>query len=139
MKFTLKRTDIDVTGAYGKLLDEQGNVVAYTIEHAYDMGHGDGSYSPKLPAGTYTCKRGMHRLHGMTHDFETFEITNVPNHKGILLHTGNWGRQSDGCILVGKAVMLGPDGIQMVISSRETFAKLMSLVDGLDNFKLVVE
>ncbi len=75
----------------------------------------------------------MHRLHGMTEDFETFEIRGVPGHTGILFHWGNYNQDSDGCVLLGSA----RNG-DMIVNSREEFANFMELQKGINNFELVV-
>ena len=64
----------------------------------------------RIPAGTYELGlrtvggfhnryrskfRGIHR--GMLH------VLNVPNFKYILIHVGNYDRDTDGCLLLGKA------------------------------------
>ena len=75
MNLTLKNTDFSDDGIFGVLLDEAGNQIAVTLQHAYEQV--DGKFSPKIPAGTYECVRGKHQLAGMTEPFETFEITGV--------------------------------------------------------------
>jgi hypothetical protein len=113
--------------------------VAVTVEHAY---LGDGGYQPKLQNGTFECVRGKHRLHGMDHDFETFEITGVPGHTGMLFHWGNYNEDSDGCVCTGDAVSEGDhDGrkhCEMVTNSRVAFARFMRLQEGVDRFTLRV-
>lgn len=141
MTLTLKRLTYDADGVFSTILDETGNEVAKGLEHAYDSGRGDGSYLPKTPAGTYTCQRSMHLLHGMTQPFETFQVMNVPGHSNILIHWGNYNDDSDGCILVGRNVVPRPDrpAENMITSSKNMFLKIMDLQKGLDSFTLVVE
>ncbi len=134
MQFKLKRTDRNVDGVFGVLTDEQGHEVLRTLEHAYGP-----DFAPKVLTGEYTCKRSAHRLHGMDHDFETFEVTKVPGHSGILFHWGNYNQDSDGCVLVGKHATLGPGGPTMIINSRTTFARFMDLLKGINEFTLTVE
>jgi hypothetical protein len=126
MNLKLKRFSFAENGIFGRLFDEQDNVIAVTLEHSYDN-------VPKIPVGLFVCKRGMHRLESMTEDFETFEITNVPGHSDILFHQGNYNKDSKGCILVGST--LGPD---MICESRKAFEKLMQLQSGLNLFTLQV-
>lgn len=101
------------------------------LEHSYPTE--DGGWEPKIPNGTYRCVRGKHRLHGMDKDFETFEITGVEGHTGLLFHWGNYNRDSEGCVLVGAS----EDGV-MITMSRASFAKFMTLQDGVDEFQLTV-
>jgi hypothetical protein len=132
MNLTLTRLRFTAAGIFGKLSDESGNVIDVTLEHSFDG-------LPKLAVGTYTCKRGMHRLHNMTADFETFEVLGVPPFNGnpvtgLLLHWGCFNRDSEGCVLVGTIAQA-----DMITGSRVAFAKFMALQDGFDTFILTVK
>lgn len=126
MDLTLQRTELEPDGIFSELRDERGNLVATTVEHSYEC-------TPKLPPGVYVCKRGMHRLEGMTEPFETFEITGVVGHTNILFHVGNTQDDSHGCVCLGSE-RIG----KMVAQSRVTFVKFMELQAGLDSFSLTV-
>lgn len=137
MNLTLTRTDFLHDGIFGVLKETAtGKQIAVTLEHAYDSGLGDGSYAPKVPPGTYTCVRGMHRLGATKPQFETFEIMGVKGHYGILFHAGNYNKDSDGCVLLGAGYGGDP---RMIHSSRVTFAAFMSLQIGVKEFTIVVE
>lgn len=127
-------------GVLGCLFMEDGEMIAVTMEHAYESGVE--GYAPKIPAGTYRCVRGMHRLHkagGLTEPFDTFEVTGVAGHTGLLFHKGNFNRDSQGCILVGEAFAdIDQDGYQDVTQSGVAFTKFMALQDGVDEFELRV-
>lgn len=110
-------------------------MICWTLDHAYPVGIGNDP-EPKLYDGVFTCVRGPHRLHGMTEDFETFEITGVKGHTDILFHWGNWNKNSDGCVLTGRALIKGDPW--MVTDSRDTFAEFMKLQEGVDSFQLTV-
>jgi hypothetical protein len=136
MRLTLQRLNFRSDGIFGILTDEDRSQVAVTLEHAYPaIGQG---FSAKIPEGTYTCQRSLHRLHGMDTDFETFEVMNVPDHTGILFHWGNWNRDSEGCVLLGRETHLEDEG-SMVTDSRDTFKLFMARASGLDTFELVVQ
>lgn len=135
MDLTLTRTINEMDGIFGELRSTK-ELVAYTCEHAY-LNEDGNTYSPKLPNGIYTCKRSMHKLHGMTQDFETFEVENVLGHTGILIHWGNWGSDSDGCILVGSGMAPYKDG-HMITNSKVEFGLFMNLQKGIDSFQLTV-
>ncbi len=126
MDLLLKRTECTPDGIYSLLTTMDGEQVAVTIEHSYDC-------LPKLPPGLYTCVRGIHQLHNKV-PFETFEITEVPRHTGILFHVGNSNIDSEGCVLLGSQKM----GYQ-VVKSRETFEKFMELQKGCNSFLLAVQ
>lgn len=126
MNWTLKRREYRDDGIFSDLLDEQGNLIAVTLEHSYNR-------LPKIPAGVFRCVRSEHQLHGMTEKFVTFEITGVPFHTGLLFHWGCYNRDSEGCVLVG-----AHESGNMIIRSRDTFAKLMGLQTGVNTFQLTV-
>lgn len=129
MKLILTRTRIDENGAFGALRTAEGSLVCYTLEHAYGPGP---EYTPKLPAGEYICHRGMHALHdGLK--FETFEVTGVVGHSGILFHVGNTQKDSEGCILVGTA-----RGTNNIANSRDGFIYLLKELQGQEQFILEV-
>jgi hypothetical protein len=140
MNLKLTRFLSGSTGIFGKLLDDRGNPLMVTLEHAYprvapDDRHADGQavvYDPKVPAGTYLCKRGHHQLH--SGPIETFEVTGVPGHQGILFHCGNMQDASEGCVLLGMQRDAG-----MITHSRDAFTKFLGLQEGVDEFTLTVE
>lgn len=131
MNLTLTRWKTTFDGTFGDLTDESGKLLMYTLEHAYPI---EKLYIPKVPAGEYSCVRGMHRLASMTSDFETFEVMGVPGHSGILFHVGNYNRDSSGCILVGQGFTL-----KGVTRSKMAFAQFIELQKGVDKFNLRVQ
>ncbi len=125
MNLVLTRTERCPEGVFGELRDEAGELVCVTLERTFNG-------LPKLPPGTYLCRRGEHRLkHGPK--FITFEITGVDGHFGILFHVANWAHELDGCVAVGTR-----RGRECVLASRQAFAKFMALQEGVDEFLLVV-
>ncbi len=141
MNLEQKRQFYRSDGIFSAVFD--GHVQRFvTLEHAYP--HADGLYVPIVQPGVYTCQRGLHRLHGMASDFETFEVTGVQGHKGILFHWGNWNDDSQGCSLTGASYLLaanpkhGMAREKMVTRSRDTFAMFMKMQEGLDSFQLRV-
>lgn len=135
MDLQLIRTEFRSDGIFGEFEDNSGNIVCVTLEHAYD--DGTGIFKPKIPSGTYTCKRSQHQLEGMAQPFITFQIMDVPGHTNCLIHFGNWENDSDGCILIGAAIAQSPKG-QMITSSKDTFQKFMDMQSGIDAFQLMI-
>lgn len=151
MNLRLQYTEGRSDGVYGWMLPAdsppEGEVkpVCVFVTHAY-RDHVTEVWRPKTHEGNFICERGLHRLHGMTEDFETFEVLGVAGHKGILFHWGSWGSDSEGCFCVGKKITLtsqdrdsldGPD--EMVTESRSTFQEFMELHAGVQQFQLTVE
>ncbi len=92
---------------------------------------------PKLRTGIYQCVRGEHCLHNGL-PFTTFEITGVTGHTNILFHAGNFNTDSEGCVLLGQSVVVGPDKKEMIANSKKTFAKFMELQKDVNTFQLTV-
>jgi hypothetical protein len=130
MNLRLERRLYREDGIFSDLKDENGKVIAVTLEHSYDN-------TPKIPNGTFTCKRGQHRLHDMVSDFTTFEIENIPGHFNILFHWGNFNKDSDGCVLVGQSVAF-VNGTKMITKSKDSFDRFMQLQNSLNSFQLTV-
>lgn len=80
-----------------------------------------------IPAGTY--RLGMRESPMVERTTSGrfsrgWEVTDVPGRTWIMVHPGNWARNSDGCILVGRAHAV-IDSAPGVTSSQDTFAELM--------------
>ena len=133
MNLKLIRTDFTPNGIFGELRDDNDSHLCYTVEHAYSSP--GMSPSPKVPSGSYLCVRGQHQLeHGGP--FETFEVTGVVGHTGILFHRGNKNEDSDGCILLGLTQSLRDSWIG---DSILAFHKFLLLQTDTNEFTLTVE
>ena len=115
-------------GIFGELLFN-GMHFLWTLEHAYQQD--DQSWQPKIPPGTYICLKGNHVLG--SGPIVAFEVLNVPDHTGCLLHPGNTEADSEGCILVGLETEE-----TMVLHSRDAFDSLMGLMKDQNKFKLTI-
>lgn len=129
MDMTLTRTAFAEDGILSDLKDANNKMVAYTLEHSYDN-------LPKIPDGTYTCIRGWHQLHSGP-PFQTFEITGVPGHTKLLFHVGNWNKDSEGCVLLGEAIVQSHQGV-MITNSKAVFNEFMVIQSRVDSFTLTV-
>lgn len=117
------------------------------VTHAFKQP--DGTYRPIVRAGVYECVRGIHHLQkegGPLIEIETFEVTGVAGHSGIVFHWGNFGSDSKACFCTGRKVVRiaqdrdgvdGPD--EMVTESRASFAAFMAAQVGINRFRLIVE
>jgi hypothetical protein len=128
------------TGIFGELhVSYDDGFFSYTLEHAYPLAPGSGptvsgTWAAKVPAGEYQCVRGHHKLGGMLDTFETFEVKNVPGHTGILFHWGNTNEDSSGCILLGEQ----RNGSKAILKSKMAFDRFMSVLEGTDEFTLII-
>lgn len=129
MKITLTRNEYSPCGVFGTLNVDGAEFS--TLEHNYFPPHKE--LGPKVQLGIYSCKRGIHHLgaHG-EHKIESFEVTGIPGHSGIIFHTGNTQADSNGCILIGQRVGFG------LTSSRISFKKFMECLQGVSEFTLIV-
>ncbi len=139
MDLLLIRNSATEDGIFGTLHEATGDckMIAVTLEHAYDPGFGDGSYAAKILAGTYTCERYLSPKHG----YEVFRLLSVPGSDYDEIHVGNYNKDSDGCILLGRRV--APSDIaesgDMITSSRNTFNAFMDLQRSVDQFVLTIK
>ncbi len=131
----LTRTQFNKDGIFGRLYNEHGVPIAYTLEHAYQQPNG--LWLPKLYEGQFVCVIGTHKLHNGV-PFETFEITGVKGHDNILLHAGNFDNDSEGCVLLGQAIVKQADGSRMITNSKHTFGEFMVSLSGVKEFLLKV-
>lgn len=142
MDVVLRRIEFKKDGIFGTLFSPTG-FSAMTLEHAF-AANGLG-FQPKIAPGTYVCKRGIHTLEHHPRPFEAFEILDVPPFRNIpvtkcLFHIGNFNMDSNGCVLLGNAVIVGQsNGIQMIGDSTETFNAFMLAQKGVDQFQCIIE
>jgi len=129
MNFTLKRESYNSWGIVSTMTSDDNSESFTTLEHAYLQP--DGTYKPKLNAGTHTCVLGDHNLEH-SKGVQLYEITGVPNHSGILIHVGNYNDDSDGCVLIGSAL-----GERSISGSKLALTKFMDLQAG-QSFTLTV-
>lgn len=143
MILTCNRIELSERGSFAEVLDESGAHFMWTAEHSYRQA--DGSWAPKVGAGTYQCRRGLHTI-PTGEQFDTFEVLSVPGHVGILfVHPGNRPQvDSDGCFLGGRALGF-VEGQRAVVMSRQVIDRpdkppgLFTIrMRGIDTFTLVV-
>jgi Family of unknown function (DUF5675) len=137
MDLILKRLEFREDGIFGELLSGTGEFICITLEHAYPVEGSDPQ--PKVPEGVYKCQRGTHQLHPDKPKFETFQITNVPGHWGVLFHQGNYNKDSEGCVLLGTGLGWTAQKQKMITGSKIAFDKFMKLFAGVDDFTLEVK
>lgn len=90
--------------------------------------------APKLssiPLGTYLCQRVNSPKFG-----DTFEVTDVEGRENILFHTGNWVKDTEGCILLG--TYLDYD-MNQIFLSKDAFRKWHGSLSSYREFYLSIE
>lgn len=133
MNMKLIRKTFGLYGIVGELQDDTGKLFCYTLEHAYPSLNRH-PFQPKVAAGVYVC--GRHPPNRLP--YETFELANVPPFQGaevtgILIHVGNYNKDSEGCILLGLSL-----GAGCITDSKLAFDKLMEAQSGVETFTLTV-
>lgn len=99
-----------------------------------------------IPHGTYTLRRTIYHKH----NYETFEVTGVPNRSRILIHPANTEEDVEGCIGIG--LRLGTLAVrdeddpshpliekQAVVASKEAFRTFMQALATEDTVELTIE
>lgn len=136
MDMTLRRMKSGKDGIFSELLKDDNSIFCQTLEHAYP--NPDGSvFVPKIYNGLFICQKGRHKLDRGPF-FETFEITGVAGHTGLLFHVGNFNSDSDGCVLLGLGSITGKGSLTMLTDSKDAFNAFMVLQGGSDRFHLTV-
>jgi len=105
------------------------NFTCFTLELPWKNNQNDVSCIPK---GTYKVSKRNSLKYG-----QHLHILDVPNRTFILIHSGNYYKQIQGCVLVGDSLTdLNKDGYKDVTNSKKTLEKLLSI---LPNSNLTLE
>lgn len=124
MDVTLQRSNYGLNGIFGHIIDQNGQELCVTLEHAFRAK--GGNYYPAVPEGTYLCKLGLFKLKDLK-PRKLYCLMKVPNRTNILIHIGNYNRDSQGCILLGTHI-----GKNMISGSKKAFDKFMDLQESKD-------
>lgn len=127
----LDRTQAEDKQTLGVLLHE-GKTLAYTLELPWLDNQKSISC---IPEGEYevVSRETPHSRFKYKH----YHILDVPNRSYILIHRGNYHRQIEGCVLVGKSWKdIDGDGYRDVVSSKDTLDSLIEYLG--ESFRLKV-
>lgn len=120
-KITLKRIAETEKQIQGILSIEGEKKVYATIELPNKNNHYRISC---IPTGEYIIRPRTSKKYG-----KHLEVLNVPNRSMILIHAGNYYKQTAGCILVGKEWKdLNNDGEKDITDSKKTLKELTELI-----------
>lgn len=139
---TLQRLEQTDLATFGHIVDAEHQQWCVTLElpwvDANDDGLSDRNVSC-VPAGTYAAHRRLSHLHGGTgrHNYDVFELADVPGRSAIELHVGNLPHDSRGCILLGSQFGL-VNGQHGITGSAAAFGRFMDRLKGIDTFTLVI-
>lgn len=120
-KFKLKRISSTENGTFGVLLE--GSVpFALTLEPPWKDNQ---PFVSCIPANAYICFAINSRKFG-----DAYRLNDVPGRFDILFHKGNFGKDTQGCILVGEQYGMDGDGNPIITSSRAGFNEFMRRANG---------
>ena len=78
-----------------------------------------------IPAGDYLCRLEFSPSHG-----NCFHVKNVEGRDNILIHSGNYNKDTEGCILLGNDLLdINNDGLRDVVNSVKTVSFLEIITD----------
>jgi hypothetical protein len=125
--YSMVRKPSTSDGTLGEIFNPDSTHLCYTIELPWLDNRQDQSC---IPATTYTCA-----THNSQEHPNTWEIANVPQRTGVLIHNGNTEKGSLGCIVVGSTTGV-LNGLPAVSNSNVTLAMLQKTLPG--NFALAI-
>ena len=135
--FTIRRFVPEYKEAmYGIFLDELKRPFAVTLEHPWKQ---NAPFISCIPTGEYICKPYSSAKYP-----NTWQICDVKDRDFVLIHWGNFLKDTQGCIIVGEKFQdLNNDGIMDIAESKNTanhgFLEFMKKTKGLTELKLVIE
>lgn len=126
----LNDNGIQTTGVFDAYNNGK-NMICYSLELPWKDNKRNISCIPK---GTYTCKLTNSIKYG-----KVYKVLDVPGRTGILIHAGNYNKDTQGCILLGNDLKdINNDGQKDVTNSKLTLSKFMLFMGGKD-FTLIIK
>ena len=89
-----------------------------------------------IPTQQYICKRYSSDKYP-----DTFQIMDVPGRDKVLIHSGNWIENTEGCILLAehfRKLKVNGQAKRGILNSGKTFDKFMKTMYGINIFSLTV-
>ena len=125
-EISVKRTrtdDIQTTGQFTLVVNGVLKLTGYTLELPWRDNERQVSC---IPPGKYRLKH----FHSVKFG-HCLELQQVPDRDAILIHAGNYNRDTHGCILIGaNLVDINQDGNMDVTSSKVTMERMMNSIGG---------
>lgn len=94
-----------------------------------------------IPEGAYSLSLRQSSVVNRTSGGEFtsgWEVRDVAGRTYIMLHPGNWAKDTNGCILPGDSLASHPEHGLMVTNSRKTFRNLMGKLEAKGEWTLQV-
>lgn len=139
--FTLTRLTSNDISTMGQITTVLGTVMCKTVEDAFHptkiagktripTSPADHPYKLALrPKGASRLDARLADLIGADAYHGTIEICAVPNFADVLIHPGNTDLDTLGCVLVGDAITMGPQGYEIAGgTSRPAFVRIYPIL-----------
>ena len=107
---------------FGKLYID-GIYQCYTLEDAYRAQKVDGE--TRIPSGTYVLDLRVSPRFTPKYGHKMIWVKDVPNFEYILIHCGNTVKDTEGCILVGEAII---ESNGVLLNSRSAYNNFYPLI-----------
>ena len=121
--FRNQSDDVQTTGAFKVWVDDVIKLEGMTMELPWKNNESNVSC---IPEGEYA----LQQYHSVKFG-SVLQVMDVPDRKYILIHHGNYNRDTHGCILLGlKLIDINHDGHLDVTNSKAMIEKVMKLWDG---------
>lgn len=131
-KYILQRIAYFDKQTLGYFLDENRKRICFTLELAWKDNARNISC---IPTGVYTVVRRVSPARG-----QHFHITDVQGRTSILIHSGNYHTDIQGCVLVGKTFSdINKDGYCDVTSSVATMNDLLKILPTTFSLEIIGE
>lgn len=118
-----KRSTGDGYGVIGSLISPDGKEICVTYELPFIDNK---AFVSSIPVGVYICRLKYSLSKG-----RCYELLDVPDRDGILIHIGNSHNDTEGCILVGSKAT-----DDYIVRSRIAMGILLTFLP--DRFKLII-
>lgn len=89
-----------------------------------------------VPAGTYKCVPHGWEVGTKVTKPQTWELVGVPGRSAVLIHIGNYTKDTEGCILAGLGMAISPT-LSMVNDSKTAIAVMRKEI-GRNEFTLTI-
>ena len=128
------RTFPDAKQTLGKLLIIDGDMILFDC-HTLELSWKDNKQNEScIPTGTYLIKRRFSEKH-KTH----WHIQDVPGRDMILIHSGNFNSQIQGCVLVGMGLAdINGDGYLDVTESKAALENIFEYLPD-EQYELIIK
>tara|TARA_R110000850_G_C9718902_1_gene442036 strand:- start:206 stop:619 length:414 start_codon:yes stop_codon:yes gene_type:complete len=126
---TLERFCYSPAATFGELVTPEGQCFA-TVERPWLNNQTDISC---IPVGEYLCRPAFYNAAG----YDAIKVLDVTGRTDILMHVGNFARNSNGCILIN--TRHGAMNQEWCgLASKDAFSLLMAEL-GNTHFKLIIK